>query len=144
MSARILMLIPQAFYTTRGTPLSAYHRTKELVRLGYHVDILTYPIGDEPPDLPDTTVYRSWGPHFVSQIKQGPSKIKIWFDALFAFTLFFILLRKRYDMMYAHEEGGFIAAWYGKIFRIPFVYDMHSSLPLQIKEWEFSKSKLVV
>ena len=143
-STRILMLIPQAFYTTRGTPLSAYHRTRELVRLGYHVDILTYPIGEEPPELPDTKVYRSWGPHFVKSIKQGPTKIKIWFDFLFALTLLGILVRKRYDMMYAHEEGGFIAAWFGLVFRIPFVYDMHSSLPLQIKEWKFSKSKAVI
>ena len=141
---RILMLIPQAFYTTRGTPLSAYHRTRELIRLGYQVDILTYPIGDEPPDLPGCKVYRSWGPHFVSQIKQGPSKIKIWFDFLFALSLLGILLRKRYDLMYAHEEGGFIAAWFGLVFRIPFIYDMHSSLPLQIKEWKFSKSKAVI
>lgn len=140
---RILMLIPQAFYTTRGTPISAYHRTRELIKLGYTVDILTYPIGEEPPAL-DVKVYRSWGPHFVKQIKQGPSKIKIWFDFLFALTLLGLLLRKRYDLMYAHEEGGFIAAWFGPVFRIPYVYDMHSSLPLQIKEWEFSTSKLVI
>ena len=101
----------QAFYTTRGTPLSAYHRTRELVKLGYTVDILTYPIGDEPPDL-DVKVYRSRGPHFVKSIKQGPSKIKIWFDFLFSLTLFGILLRRRYDLIYAHEEGGFIAAWF--------------------------------
>ena len=140
---RILMLIPQAFYTTRGTPVSAYHRTRELVKLGYTVDILTYPIGSEPPDL-DVKVYRSWGPHFVKQIKQGPSKSKIWFDFLFALTLLGILLRKRYNLIYAHEEGGFIAAWFGPVFRIPYIYDMHSSLPLQIKDWNFSKSEWVV
>jgi glycosyltransferase involved in cell wall biosynthesis len=145
---RILMLIPQAFYTTRGTPLSAYHRTKELERMGYTVDIMTYPVGDAPPAL-EGKVYRSWGPHFVSRIKQGPSKIKIWFDFLFASTLFFLLLwkfvtRRQYGIMYAHEAGGFIAAWLGGLFRIPYIYDMHSSLPLQIKEWKFSKSKAVL
>ena len=33
----------------RGTPLSAYHRARELVARGHEVDILTYGVGEEPP-----------------------------------------------------------------------------------------------
>ena len=104
---RVLMVIPQAFYSTRGTPLSAYHRTKDLLDLGHEVEILTYAVGDAPPGL-DVPVYRSVGPHFVKRIKQGPSYIKIWFDLLLLINLVYRLLRGRYDVIYAHEEGGFI------------------------------------
>ena len=75
---RILMLIPQVFYSARGTPLSAYHRIRDLRALGHEVEVLTYPLGDPPPDL-DVVVHRSFGPHFARSLKQGPSYRKIWF-----------------------------------------------------------------
>lgn len=140
---RILMVVPQAFYSTRGTPLSAYHRTRELQALGQQVDILAYPVGAEPPD-PNMRVYRSRGPHFALSIKAGPSYQKIWFDALLFVNLIARLLRHRYDCLYAHEEGAFMCRLAGALFRIPYVYDMHSSLPLQIIEWEFSRKAWVV
>jgi glycosyltransferase involved in cell wall biosynthesis len=140
---RILMVIPQAFYTTRGTPLSAYHRTKELIARGHEVDILTYAVGGDPPELA-ATVFRSRGPHFRSTIDAGPSRIKIWFDFLLFVNLFGRLMAKRYDLIYAHEEGAFLARIAGGIMRVPYVYDMHSSLPLQITDWKFSASRRVI
>src|SRR5688572_12780223 len=105
---RILMLIPQKFYSTRGTPLSAYHRTRELIGFGHDVDILTYRLGDDAPGL-GAKVYRSRGPHFASDISPGPSRLKIWFDLLLLSSLLWRLMRKRYDLIYAHEEGAFLA-----------------------------------
>ena len=140
---RILMVIPQAFYTTRGTPLSAYHRTKELIARGHEVDILTYAVGGDPPELA-STVYRSRGPHFRKYIDAGPSRIKIWFDMLLFVNLIWRLLVKPYELIYAHEEGAFLARIAGGIMRIPYVYDMHSSLPLQITDWKFSASRRVI
>jgi hypothetical protein len=129
------MLVPQAFYSTRGTPLSAYHRTKELIQYGHTVDILTYPIGDDPPEL-DVTVYRSRGPHFWRNIKQGPSMRKIWFDWMFILNAAYRISRSKYDLIYAHEQGAFMARLLKPIFMVPYIYDMHSSLPLQIEEWD--------
>jgi glycosyltransferase involved in cell wall biosynthesis len=137
------MIIPQAFYTTRGTPLSAYHRTKELIARGHEVDILTYAVGNDAPDLP-ARVYRSRGPHFRKSIEAGPSKIKIWFDLLLLINLFYRLIAKRYDVIYAHEEGAFLARFAGGLLRVPYIYDMHSSLPLQITDWKFSASRRVI
>jgi glycosyltransferase involved in cell wall biosynthesis len=137
------MIIPQVFYSTRGTPISAYHRIRELVGHGHEVDVLTYKLGAEPPDL-TATIYRSHGPHFVKSIKSGPSRLKIWFDALLFVNLLYRLTRGRYDALYAHEEGAFMARIAGAVFRTPYVYDMHSSLPRQIREWGFSKRQWVV
>ncbi len=140
---RVLMLVPQAFYSTRGTPLSAYHRAKDLARMGHQVDVLTYPVGAPPPDF-QGTVYRSVGPHFTSRISQGPSYRKIWFDLLLLASLVHRLARGRYDLLYAHEEGAFLGALVAPLFRVPLVYDMHSSLPLQIRDWGFSDHEWVV
>jgi glycosyltransferase involved in cell wall biosynthesis len=140
---RILKIVPEAFYTARGTPLSAYHRARELVARGHEVDILTYGVGEEPPDL-KARVFRSRGPHFTGSIRPGPSRLKIWFDWLLFINLLARLCVRRYDLLYAHEEGALLAKVAGAIFRIPYVYDMHSSLPLQITDWKFSRRSSVI
>jgi glycosyltransferase involved in cell wall biosynthesis len=140
---RILKIVPQAFYTARGTPLSAYHRARELIARGHEVDILTYGVGGDPPSFA-ARVFRSRGPHFKRAIKAGPSRLKIWFDILLFFNLLAHLTRHRYDVLYAHEEGALLARVAGAIFRIPYIYDMHSSLPLQITDWKFSSSASVI
>jgi glycosyltransferase involved in cell wall biosynthesis len=140
---RILKIVPQAFYTPRGTPLSAYHRARELLARGHEVDILTYGVGSDPPNFA-ARVFRSRGPHFQRSIRAGPSRLKIWFDLLLFINLLVHLSRQRYDVLYAHEEGALLARLAGSIFRVPYIYDMHSSLPLQITDWKFSRRASVI
>jgi len=140
---RILKIVPQAFYAPRGTPLSAYHRARELLARGHEVDILTYGIGEQPPGL-DVRLFRARGPHFCRTVRAGPSGRKIWLDVLLFASLIGRLCRQRYDALYAHEEAALFARIAGAIFRIPYVYDMHSSLPLQITDWKFSRRRSVV
>ncbi len=140
---RILKIVPQAFYTARGTPLSAYHRARELIARGHEVDILTYGVGSDPPDC-SARVFRARGPHFTRSIRPGPSRLKIWFDLLLFVNLLLHLSRRRYDVLYAHEEGALLARLAGAIFRVPYIYDMHSSLPLQITDWKFSSRRSVI
>ena len=140
---RILKIIPQAFYVPRGTPLSAYHRARELIAQGHQVDILCYGLGQPPPDL-TARVFRARGPHFTRAVRAGPSMIKIWLDFLLLLRLVGLLLRHRYDVLFAHEEAALHARFAGALFRIPYVYEMHSSLPLQITDWQFSHRPTVI
>jgi len=140
---RILKIVPQAFYSARGTPLSAYHRARELIARGHEVDVLTYGVGGDPPNFA-ARVFRARGPHFTRTIRPGPSRLKIWFDLLLFISLLAHLTRRRYDVLYAHEEGALLARLAGAIFRIPYIYDMHSSLPLQITDWKFSTRRSVI
>ncbi len=139
---RILKIVPEAFYTARGTPLSAYHRARELLLRGHEVDILTYGIGEPPPRL-SARVFRTRGPHFCRSVRAGLSAPKIWLDVLLFASLSWRLCRERYDALYAHEEAALLARIAGALFRIPYVYDMHSSLVLQITEREFSNRRVV-
>jgi glycosyltransferase involved in cell wall biosynthesis len=140
---RILKIVPQAFYAPRGTPLSAYHRARELLAQGHQVDILTYGIGEPPPGL-NARIFRARGPHFCHAVRAGPSGRKIWLDVLLFASLIGRLCRERYDALYAHEEAALLARIAGTLFGIPYVYDMHSSLPLQITDWKFSRRRSVV
>src|SRR3569833_177975 len=140
---RILKIVPQAFYSTRGTPLRANQRARELVARGQEVDILTY-ANRAPPPGHEARVFRTRGPHISRNLAAGPSRLKIWFDLLLFLNLLYRLTRQKYDLLYAHEEGAFLARIAGWLFRVPYVYDMHSSLPQQKTDWKFSRSPRVI
>lgn len=78
---RILKIVPQALYIPRGTPLSAYHRVRELLARRHHVDILAYAIGAPPPSV-NVRVFRARGPCFCRTVRAGPSGRKICLDVL--------------------------------------------------------------
>ena len=55
-----------------------------------------------------------------------------------------LLLRHRYDFVHAHEESVFFCRWFKPVFRFKLVYDMHSSLPQQLSNFKFTKSRLPI
>lgn len=133
-SRRILMLAPEPMLQPRGTPLSILHRLRALSALGYEVDLVTYPLG-EPIEIPGVRVLKVWRPWGLRRIKIGPSAPKLVLDVLLGATALGCLLRRRYAAIHSHEEAVFIAAVYVRLFRLPHLYDMHSSLPQQFDNW---------
>src|SRR5579862_5703748 len=100
---RILMIAPEPFLEARGTPFSVYHRARALVALGYEVDLVTYPIGEDVM-LPGLTVYRTPAVPFVHKVKIGPSLAKLPLDVLLFLTAIWRLCRRRYRYLHTHEE----------------------------------------
>ena len=136
------MIAPEPFFEPRGTPFSEFHRIRALTVLGHHVDLVTYPFG-QSVSMPGLRVFRSLRPPFVGHVKIGPSLAKIPLDALLALTAMRRALSGRYDVIHSHEEGGVIGALLAMILRVPHLYDMHSSLPQQLSNFAFSRSRLV-
>src|SRR5688572_23126354 len=133
------MLAPQPFFEPRGTPFSEYHRIKALGELGHHVDLVTYPIGNDVP-LPNLTIFRSWRPPFVKKVRVGPSATKVILDGLMLPTILRRAWAGHYDAIHSHEEMGLVGVWLAKWLRIPHLYDMHSSLPQQLANFKYSRS----
>jgi glycosyltransferase involved in cell wall biosynthesis len=79
----------------------------------------------------------------LDHVKIGPSLAKIPLDALLTLTAIRRTLSMRYDAIHSHEEGGLIGAALAGILRVPHLYDMHSSLPQQLNNFAFSRSRLV-
>ena len=138
---RILMVAPQAFFCAQGTPLSVYYRIRELEAIGHSVDLLTYPAGAPAPPM-EARVFRS-GPRFVRRVRPGPSWMKLLCDSVLLVDLVRRLRSERYDLVYAHEEGAVLAALAAPLCDFPFVYEMHSSLPHQMANWQFADLALV-
>ena len=136
------MIAPEPFFEPRGTPFSEFHRIRALTALGHHVDLVTYPFG-QSVSMPGLRVFRSLRPPFVDHVKIGPSLAKIPLDALLALSALRRALSGRYDVVHSHEEGGLIGATLAMLLRVPHLYDMHSSLPQQLSNFAFSRSRII-
>jgi glycosyltransferase involved in cell wall biosynthesis len=136
------MIAPEPFFEPRGTPFSEFHRIRALTALGHTVDLVTYPFG-QTVSMPGLRVFRSMRPPLVRGVKIGPSLAKIPLDALLALTAIRRALAGRYDAIHSHEEAGVIGALLGMVLRVPHLYDMHSSLPQQLTNFAFSRSRVV-
>ena len=115
----ILMIAPEPFFEPRGTPFSEFHRIKALIALGHTVDLVTYPFGKDV-EMPGLTVIRCLRPPLVRHV------------------------RIAYDAVHSHEEGGLIGVVLSAMLGVPHLYDMHSSLPQQLSNFDFSSSRPLV
>jgi len=140
---RILMIAPQPFFEPRGTPFSEYHRIRALTDLGHTVDLVTYPFGRDV-SIVGLRVHRSWRPPFVRRVMIGPSLAKIPLDLLLAVKALHVAVKWRFDVVHSHEEGGAIGLVLAWLRRVPHLYDMHSSLPEQLSNFQFSQSRLLI
>jgi glycosyltransferase involved in cell wall biosynthesis len=137
---KILMIAPEPFFEPRGTPFSEYHRIRALLELGHTVDLVTYPFGRDV-SLPGLRVFRCLRPPLVTSIGIGPSWAKIPLDALVACTSVRRALSNRYDVVHSHEEGSWFGVVIAGMLGVPHLYDMHSSLPQQLSNFSFSRSR---
>ena len=134
------MIAPEPFFEPRGTPFSEFHRIRALTALGHQVDLVTYPFG-QPVSIPGLRIFRSLKPPFLRAVKIGPSAAKIPLDALLSFTAVRCALSSRYDAIHSHEEAGLVGVVLAALLRVPHLYDMHSSLPQQLTNFAFSRSR---
>jgi glycosyltransferase involved in cell wall biosynthesis len=139
---KILMIAPEPFFEPRGTPFSEYHRIRALLELGHTVDLVTYPFGRDV-SLPGLRVFRCLRPPFVRDIRIGPSMAKIPLDLALAVTALRRASSERYDAVHSHEEGSYIGVLIAGVLGVPHLYDMHSSLPQQLTNFAFSRSRVL-
>ncbi|MGB5161079.1 MAG: glycosyltransferase family 4 protein [Thermoanaerobaculia bacterium] len=138
-----LVIAPQPFFSPRGTPFSVYHRCLVMSKMGVELDLMTYGQGQDV-DLPNVSIHRGPAFRWLGDVPIGPSFLKLFHDVfLFASTGWRLVVR-RYDFVHAHEEGVFLAALLKPFFSYKLVYDMHSSLPQQLTNFEFTRSKALI
>ena len=138
---KILMIAPQPFFQPRGTPFSVLGRLKALSDLGHEVDLLTYHVGEDKL-FPNIRIFRI--PKLpIKKVKVGPSLAKIPMDSVLFSKAFSLIRRNKYEVLHTHEEAGFMGIILKKMTGLPHIYDMHSSLPQQLHNFNFTRSKMI-
>ena len=132
---RILMVAPQPFFRPRGTPFSVLHRIRALLAAGNTVDLVTYPFGEDI-EFDGLRIFRSGRPPLIRDVKIGPSIGKIFLDVFLYFKVLSLLRRQHYDVVHSHEEAAFFVIGLARRYGMKHVYDMHSSLPHQLKSFQ--------
>ncbi len=140
---KTLMIAPQPFFQPRGTPFSVLHRLKALSKLGYEIDLLTYPIGEDVR-IEKVRITRTASVPFIKNVAIGPSGPKVVLDAVLYAKAVSMLRKGNYDLLHTHEEAGFMGIRLARKFKLLHLYDMHSSLPQQLHNFAYSKNKLLV
>jgi glycosyltransferase involved in cell wall biosynthesis len=140
---KVLVVAPHPFFTPRGTPFSVYYRTLVMAEQGAKIDVLTYGPGQDV-DIPGVRTVRIPRLRFLEPVRVGPSWPKMVLDILMALWTVGLLIRHRYPVVHAHEESVFWCRLLKPLFGFRLVYDMHSSLPQQLENFKFTRSKFLI
>ncbi len=140
---RILYITPQPFFVLRGSPMRVRSTVTALVELGFDVDLLAYPFGEDL-DLPGVRIFRSRSIPGVKSIPIGPSFRKIALDLALFVKTFQLGLKNRYCAVHGVEEAAFIAGLLAKVRGIPYVFDMHSWVSEHLAHSGFIKSGIAM
>jgi glycosyltransferase involved in cell wall biosynthesis len=140
---KILMLAPQPFFEPRGTPLSILGRLKALSELGHEVDLITYHVGQNV-DIPNVVIHRTPKMAFISAISVGPSMKKLFLDIFVMTKAIRLLWNEHYSLLHTHEEASFFGVFLARLFKLPHLYDMHSSLPQQLTNFRYSRFRPLI
>ena len=130
---RILLLAPEPFYQDRGTPIAVNLLLRALSERGEHVDVVTYHEGRDVK-IQRVTLHRIVKLSFIRNIRPGFSWKKVVCDFFMLLKSARLVRKNHYDLIFAVEESVFLALAWKWIFKIPYVYDMDSSLAQQLIE----------
>ncbi len=122
---RVLFISPQPFFQWRGSPIRVAFNVQALRELGFDVDLLTLPIGEEK-DIPGVRVMRVGNPFRVKNVPIGPSLHKAFFDVLLLSKGLRLARRGGYDVIHGVEEAGAVGVLVAHRGRSRLVYEKHS------------------
>jgi glycosyltransferase involved in cell wall biosynthesis len=129
---RVLLVTPQPFYEDRGTPIAVADTARALGQLGCAVDLLAFPIG-ENVSIPGTALHRCSNPFRVQSVPIGFSANKCLLDASLWRAFERMLSSHRYDVVHAVEEASYLAMTLCRTYCVPFIYDMASAIPVELR-----------
>ena len=128
---KILMLAPHPFYQERGTPIAVDLLIRALTERGDQIDLLTFNEGIDV-DYSGLTIHRVKPFPRIENVRPGFTAKKLLLDVLVFFKFVSLIIRNRYDVVHAVEESAFMALIICPLFRIPYIFDMDSSMVTQI------------
>ena len=125
MPQQVLFIVSQPYYQWRGSPIRVGFDVQALAELGYKVDLLALPFGEERP-LPGVTVHRVRNPLHIRDVPIGPSLSKLFFDVLLYFKARKMMTQTRYHVLHGVEDAAAVCALLRSRHKTHFVFEKHS------------------
>ncbi len=122
---KVLLIAPQPFFQWRGSPLRVEANAKVLSSLGYEVDLLTLPIGDDRC-IPRVRIVRVPNMLGIRDMRIGPSLVKAFFDLLLLVWGICMAIRHKYDVIHGIEDGGFLGFFMARVAGGALIFERHS------------------
>lgn len=130
----VLVLGPHPFFINRGTPIDVQLVVRALSeRDDVTVDMVVYPEGEDI-DLPNVSIYRVPFSSHLKDVRPGFSLKKLYIDFFMFFYTWKKVHSKRYSVIHAGEESVFMAMVMKFFYKIPYIYDIDSSIAQQMVE----------
>ena len=130
---KILVIAPHNYYVDRGTPIDLDILLRALSHRGDEVHAAVYD-GGAPRDYPNVTVHRPGAPASLHDLGPGFSLRKLRADRhLFRLARRLVRVLKP-DVVHAGEEAVFMATHFAFWKKVPYVYDLDSSIAQQLVE----------
>lgn len=130
---KILVLAPQPFFIPRGTPIAVRALLQSLSDLGHSCDAIVYPEGEDIA-IANVALYRVPRVPGTANMPPGFSLKKVIADMAMVPMVARRLWQDKYDLVIAVEESAFIALAMKPFFRVPYIYDVDSSIPEQMND----------
>jgi glycosyltransferase involved in cell wall biosynthesis len=131
---RILLLAPHPYYQERGTPIAVDLLAATLIRQNHLVDILTYHEGTNRDHGPNLRIIRISAPPGCNRIRPGFSVKKLIADLVLYRRARQLVQENSYDIIHAVEESAFMARRIKQRYGLPYIFDMDSSMPVQMAD----------
>ena len=136
---KLLFLAPQPFFEERGTPIAVKLALSVLAERypqagGHQIALVTYHLGRHI-EIPGVAIDRMPCIWPISSIRPGISIAKLVCDLVLLIKVLgkvWAARHQQYTLIHAAEESAFIAVICKFLFGVPFVYDMDSSLSMQL------------
>ncbi len=131
---KILVLAPHPFFQERGTPIDVLLVLRVLSqRKNTKVDLLVYNEGEDVK-LDNLSIHRTKDFNFLRNIRPGFSVKKLICDLLLFLKSWSMVRKNKYDFIHAGEEAVFFAILFKWMYKIPYAYDLDSSIAQQLVE----------
>jgi glycosyltransferase involved in cell wall biosynthesis len=125
MPRRVLFIAAMPFFQWRGSPIRVRFDVEALAELGYEVDLLTLPVGEDRK-VPGVRVLRAANPFGVTEVPIGPSGRKAFFNLLLLFEALRLASSRRYAVIHAVEEAGVFAWLLARMTGAKAIFEKHS------------------
>lgn len=143
MNKSVLILSPQPFFETRGTPINVREMLYALSEAGYSITLLAYPFGQDL-QIPNVKIIRSTKVPGINAVKIGPSYQKIILDLFFFFDALKLAILNSYDLIHGIEEAAHMACVISALKNKKFIADVDSCIPDQLKDSGFITNKFLL